>query len=173
MYTPREIIDAILRVWPHIELDPCTGPYSIVPARTTCFVSPKTVPAMKGGAQQVDTKGNPKFKIVYDADSNEIDGLLVPWCDYTFVNPPYARLEEWLAKAADEGRRGREVMVLCPLRPHRKWFRASTQGALVWDLNPVKFVGYKSAAPMAMCIVYWGENEMLFREAFVNLGGSR
>lgn len=163
IYTPPCVIEAVLKVWPYIQLDPCTGPGSIVPARHTCYVSPKAVVNEATG----------RVKVHYEADVSEIDGKLVPWPDYTYVNPPFALLQQWLRKAQNEGETS-EVMLLCPNRTSRKWFRAAAKSAsAVAELNPLKFLHYKQAFPAPLCVMYWGQNPNLFAHAFESLGEVR
>lgn len=162
IYTPQEIITAILKVWPCIALDPCTGPASLIPANNTCYVKPRYVSTASG-----------KVKTVFRADESEIDGLLVRWPDYTYVNPPFALLKDWLCKARHEGEDS-EVMMLAPARGNRRWFRDVTATcSKICDLDPIKFVGFTSAFPQALVMLYWGENTSVFEYAFERLGDCR
>jgi hypothetical protein len=157
IYTPLPIIIALLQVWPKIALDPCSGPDSLVPAETKWCVPPR-----KEGK-----------RTVFIAQDNEVDGLCEPWQDYTYVNPPYADLKVWLAKCKEQGQTY-EVATLVPTRGHRRWFRkAALSAALVVDLDPVKFVGYKSTFPAPLCLLYWGECANMMTVAFEALGDPR
>ena len=142
IYTPETVLKVVLEVWPEgIELDPCTGPNSIVPATT-------------------------KFT---EAD----DGLEQHWHRRTYCNPPYDALQMWLAKAmyTVAVEHVEEIIVLCPVRTNRDWFRCawkhcSSRAAL----NPVKFVGYKSGFPAPLCLLYWGSRVEEFDKAVLALG---
>lgn len=162
IYTPACVIEALLRVWPHIALDPCSGPRSIVGALDTFYVPGR-----------VDGNG----KLQFQAAGDEQDGLSEPWVDYTYVNPPYSILKVWMDKARFEGTRtGRnvEVAMLAPTRGHRTWFRdACASATSVIDLDPVKFVGFKSTFPAPLCMIYWGSTKSLFELAFEALGDAR
>ncbi len=158
IYTPPVLIEAILKVWPHIALDPCSGPESIVGAQRSFYTPPSVVLTPTG-----------KQKIVYiPVGGDSVDGLTTEWVDYTYANPPYKLLKDWLLKARVEGDiQEREVMMLVPARGHRTWFRDVLASASeVCDLNPVKFVGYKSAFPAPLLMVYWGAFREIFKNAF-------
>lgn len=80
------------------------------------------------------------------------DGLALEWLDGSYVNPPFVDLGAWLAKGA----RGRRVIVLCPFRPHRRWFFEACAGAQIVCLHyNVKFKGHKSAFPAPLCLISW------------------
>lgn len=163
IYTPPVILEAILKVWPKIALDPCTGPDSLVPAENTYYVSPSVVLTKSG-----------KPKTVFTVNPGEVDGKSQPWVDYTYVNPPFSQLKDWLLKARHEGQDDIELMFLSPARGQRKWYRDVLYTCTsVCDLDPVKFVGYKSAFPPALVMLYWGQNPNLFAHAFANLGDVR
>lgn len=158
IYTPQVLIDAILKVWPHVALDPCSGPGSIVGAIDSCYLPPSATLGKTG-----------KVKVEYlPVGGDSRDGLTTPWVDYTYVNPPYKLLKDWLMKGRVEGQdEGREVIMLVPARGHRTWFRDVVATCNeICDLNPVKFVGYKSTFPAPLLALYWGVNTSLFREAF-------
>lgn len=84
------------------------------------------------------------------------DGLVEPWVDRTYCNPPYKDLKFWLDKALKEAKQGKRIAVLCPVRPHRAWFRRAMRAAtsLVY-LNPLKFEGYKQAFPAPLCLLIY------------------
>jgi len=85
------------------------------------------------------------------------DGLLDPWPNGTFCNPPYKYLKKWLAKALMEASLYRSSIVLAPARSHRTWWRtardAAKQVGFVLELNPVTFVGYTQVFPVPMVLL--------------------
>lgn len=174
IYTPKVVVDAILKVWPHIALDPCTGPGSIIPSLDVCYVKPKFVAVLKKGEPVLDKNGQPKVKVLFRADAGERDGLMERWVDYTYCNPPFSVLKDWMLKARHEGDDGLEIMLLTPVRPHRRWWRdvedTSTETCF---LDPITFEGYKASFPQPMCMMYWGNLPSLFRLAFERLGDCR
>jgi hypothetical protein len=90
------------------------------------------------------------------------DGLKEPWQDATFCNPPFGKLKDWLAKAVDEAEalcqsvggpaERQRIVVLCPNRTNRPWFRKARDLAkrtgFVLELNPVTFVGCTGTFPV-------------------------
>lgn len=137
IYTPQSVLDVAKEVWPEgITLDPCHGPLSIVNAGKT-----------------------------YDGSPGQ-DGLALPWSERTFVNSPYKDLKVWLAKAQAEADLGCEVIVLCPVRTHRIWFRHAMQSCTAISyMDPLKFLGYAAAFPAPLCLMYWGERKEGFQKA--------
>lgn len=173
IYTPLAIVAAIKRMWPLIALDPCSGPRSVVGAERCYSVSPSIVPMLdaKGNAR-LDKEGNIKTKVVYVPLAGETDGKAARWEDYTYCNPPFKFLKDWMMKARHEGEDGLEVLLLAPSRAHRKWFRdVAATATSICDLDPVKFMGFKSAFPGPMQMLYWGQLKNLFKHEFHGILG--
>jgi hypothetical protein len=84
------------------------------------------------------------------------DGLKASWMDRTFCNPPYKDLKAWLDKAVNEATDDeyKSIIVLCPVRPHRSWFReAMRECSEIVYLNPIKFEGFDQAFPAPLCLM--------------------
>lgn len=162
IYTPECVRDALRQLWPEgIELDPCSGPESVLGARRTYYVPPTVLPPNKPGG---------KPKIIYRPEDGQ-DGLTLPWLPRSYANPPFNSLRVWLEAWA---RAPLEVCMLAPTRPHRKWFRkamkqAHAEGGIV-HLDPLRFRGHKFSFPAPLCILYRGERVDLLEEAFAALG---
>lgn len=92
------------------------------------------------------------------------DGLVLPWADRTFCNPPFANLADWLEKAIHEAQAGFQIAVLCPVRTKTAywWPYADTATAIAW-LKPVKFLGFDGTFPESCCLLYWGDRTPAFR----------
>ena len=58
------------------------------------------------------------------------NGLVVDWASSTFVNPPYSRCREFIAKAAEEAANGCTVVALVPSRTDTRWWHEH-----VWDAS--------------------------------------
>lgn len=82
---------------------------------------------------------------------DDLNGLVDPWVDRTYCNPPFAELKRWLhtiqhwAKAPDK-----RIAALAPARTHRKWYREAIGGITIVELNPLKFQGYDQAFPVPL-----------------------
>lgn len=103
-------------------------------------------------ASMLDPKGSWRF-----VSSPAPSGLGVEWPDRTFVNEPFADLEEWLAKFVREFDRdplARRVM-LVPWRSHRPWFVDAIERSNAWiAFEPlVRFAGYKAGFPMPIALI--------------------
>lgn len=142
IYTPQVVLDVVAEVWPGgIFLDPCSGAGSIVPALL-------------------------RFNIVPQADALLVDGISVPWLNFTYANPPFKYLGDWLKKAMLEASLGLEIIVLCPVRTHRVWFRrAMKHCTAITYLDPLCFRGFAQAFPAPLCLFYWGKRRELFLHA--------
>lgn len=99
-------------------------------------------------------------RVYYEGDN----GLIKPWADRTFCNPPYADLADWLEKASSEAPAGYQIAVLCPVRTKTLyWWRyADTADAIAW-LKPVKFLGFEGTFPESCCLLYWGRRKLQFQ----------
>jgi hypothetical protein len=99
-------------------------------------------------------RGEVRASVYY---SPPVDGLVEPWHHRTYCNPPYKHLKKWLAKACAEADRddAPAVIVLCPVRSHRSWWRQARNDAngFVLELNPVTFVGYDATFPVPMVLL--------------------
>jgi phage N-6-adenine-methyltransferase len=97
----------------------------------------------------------------------EVDGLI-------YSNCPYGRaLARWSKKFAEEGEKGRELIVLVPARPDTRWFQnnfATKATALLFWRGRFKFVGAPTSAPFPSLIAYWGKNVERFRQVFGQYG---
>ena len=57
------------------------------------------------------------------------DALVVPWLDNVcWMNPPYSKCRQFIAKAAKEARKGATVVALVPSRTDTRWWHE-----YVWD----------------------------------------
>ncbi|MCD8297011.1 MAG: hypothetical protein LUC88_05500, partial [Prevotella sp.] len=155
--TPPKYVNAIKKFWNGtISLDPCSNQYSIVKAET-------------------------EFKLP------EKDGLKQEWNYPTiYVNPPYGAdrnrgttIKNWLAKCSQSYEKYNiEIIALIPVAPNtlhwKKYiFGKASAICFLYDTR-LKFLvnGYDSGkgAPMACCLVYWGNQANNFLENFIQYG---
>ena len=99
--------------------------------------------------------GSPHGEDSLAQDWHKLDGLL--WC-----NPPFARIVNWVRKAAHEGDLGARVALLVPLSSGN-WADEFVHGvAEVWALNPrLTFVGHKSPYPKDMMLCLYGHDRKI------------
>ncbi len=157
--TPPKYIGAIKSFWNgEIELDPCSNEYLMVGANT-------------------------EFKLP------ETDGLMSEWNYRTiYVNPPYGSdrcrgttIKNWLAKcsfAHDEY--NSEVIALIPVATNTSHWKKYIFG----DADAICFLadtrlrfyvdGFENekGAPMACCLIYWGNDIKKFVEHFSQYGAA-
>lgn len=86
---------------------------------------------------------NKKCHRFYDEVS---DGLVSPWADITWCNPPYKKLGPWVTKALDEyEERGCASVLLLPARTGTAWFEEVVEGeyhnGIMWIRGRVPFLG--------------------------------
>lgn len=155
--TPPKYVDAVRKMFHGvIEFDPCSNPHSVVHAEKEIMLP-------------------------------EADGLKEKW-DYKtiYVNPPYgsdrengSAIRDWLRKCADAHTRYlAEVLALVPVATNTgHWksfvFGKATAICFLYDTR-LKFLINGSAdnkgAPMACCMVYWGQDAARFQEVFLEFG---
>lgn len=136
--TPQFLIDAILELWPEgIACDPCANETSKVPSRLPIY------PFMRP------------------------DGIGYDWPNFTYANPPYNKLKDWLTKPVP----GREHLMLAPCRPNRRWYceAIGTFPVTCW-LKPFPFDGHTQAYPTPLGLSYWGTRIKEFNRIFSRYG---
>ncbi|MDE6337590.1 MAG: phage N-6-adenine-methyltransferase [Muribaculaceae bacterium] len=157
--TPPKYIGAIKSFWDgEIELDPCSNEYSMVGANTE-FMLPET------------------------------DGLMTEWNYRTiYVNPPYGAdrsrgttIKNWLAKCAyTHERYNSEIIALIPVATntsHWKEYIFGVADALCFLADTrlrfyVDGIEHEKGAPMACCLVYWGNEINKFVKHFMKYGAA-
>lgn len=155
--TPPKYVNAIKNFWEgSIDLDPCSNEYSLVHAKT-------------------------EFRLP------AIDGLTQEW-DYQriYVNPPYGAdrdrgttIKDWLAKCAISHLKFKsQIIALIPVATnttHWKKFIFGQASAIcfLYDTRLHFWVnGFDSGkgAPMACCLIYWGNDIQKFHDHFIKHG---
>jgi len=155
--TPQKYVEAVKEMFNNnIELDPCSNAFSVVNANVE-YILP------------------------------ENDGLSETWNFRTiYVNPPYGAdrrkgttIKNWLKKCVEAHKRyGSEVLALIPVATntaHWKYyiFGEATSICFLYDTR-LKFIingnDDNKGAPMACCMVYWGDNISKFQSIFFKFG---
>jgi hypothetical protein len=155
--TPRKYVNAVKEMFDEaIELDPCSNKFSIVNAR-----------------------------IEYMLPEN--DGLSHEWNSETiYVNPPYGAdrirgttIKDWLRKCAESHKKyNSEILALIPVATNTAhWkhfiFGEATAICFLYDTRLKFIIGGdddNKGAPMACCMVYWGNDFERFQSIFLKFG---
>ncbi len=147
--TPPLVLDSIREVGPII-LDPCAARIGLVNAAVEWYGPP-----------------------------GSIDGLSRPWTGpdlkrgVVYMNPPYADVAAWVARASSEAWAGAEVVALIPARPDTKYWHNEIfkfANAICFWRGRITFVGAPHAAPFPSAVVYWGPNLRRFEAAMSSRG---
>ena len=91
------------------------------------------------------------------------DGLAWGWGNNVcYMNPPYSRgnINKWVAKAAQEARKGATVVGLVRADPTAQWWQDSVHGEAseIWyPKKRVRFVGADASYPFPISVVVWRE----------------
>lgn len=155
--TPPKYVNAIKKFYGgEIDLDPCSNEYSIVGAKTE-YRLPKT------------------------------DGLKKEW-NYKriYVNPPYGMdrergttIKDWLSKCVRTHLEyNNEIIALVPVATNTTHWKKCVFGwassiCFLYDTRLRFLVDGKDGgkgAPMACCLIYWGNNNQRFYDTFIEFG---
>lgn len=95
--------------------------------------------------------------------SKDDDGLSQNWAgEVVFMNPPYSAVDEWMEKAAFEGKNGATVVCLVPSRTDVGWFwEHARQGQIRFIRGRVHFIddlGNTGPAPFPSTVVVFGKD---------------
>ena len=155
--TPYKYVEAIKLFWNgKIDLDPCSNEYSVVKAEVEYSLPDK-------------------------------DGLKESWDFPTvYVNPPYGAdrqrgttIKNWLAKCAEaHNNYNSEVIALVPVATNTSHWKKCVFGeadaiCFLYDTR-LRFLenglDVGKGAPMACCLIYWGDNTERFTDIFIKYG---
>jgi len=102
------------------------------------------------------TEKNCKHPYYYSMES---DGLRQPWVTWTYCNPPYSRVQDFIEKAKREQTNGNYSVLLVPARTDTNWFWDAAEQATEIRLlkGRLKFKGAYSSAPFPSAIMIFGE----------------
>jgi len=130
-YTPKEIIDSVIKVLGEIDLDPCSNSktHPIIPAKKHF--------------------------------TKEDDGLTKPWRGTVYMNPPYGReIKDWISKLLTEWEEGKiEGIALVPARTDTDWFHQLDAHPWCAVRGRLKFSSNPNSAPFPSAVFYIGQDE--------------
>lgn len=144
-YTPRTVIERLLRMWPVIDLDPASNPG---PTRN--------VPA------------------THHHDITD-SGLRYRWSGRVFLNPPYGdALTDWAEKVVLEEHNVTEAVVLVPARTETRWWHVLPADVVCFFKGRLSFfngaTGQTGPAPFPSAALYIGDAPDGFAAAFGDAG---
>ena len=157
-YTPAHIIEKVVTLFGHIDLDPCSnahGEAANVPAR---------------------------FHYTRDDDGLAQSWRVAPWADAAgdvsnavrvYMNPPYGdEIGPWVRRLVDAHTTGEitEAVALLPARVDTAWFATLRAYPTCFVDGRLKFSGAASGAPFPSAIVYLGSDIDGFRDVFESIG---
>lgn len=95
-----------------------------------------------------------QLKAEFDFDFNpcpyprpdDFDGLLIPWGQSNYVNPPFAAgITAWARKAVEEHKKGKKIVFVYPIDKWIHWF--IEQGAEIRNLKDVRWLAIEDGKP--------------------------
>jgi phage N-6-adenine-methyltransferase len=105
------------------------------------------------------------------------DGLKQGWHGKVWLNPPFSRVADWVAKLLSEIKSGRVTVaiLLTNAFPDTAWFHdaASVCSAMCFTRGRIRFEreeGPASSPPSGQCFLYFGADVPAFRAAFEPIG---
>lgn len=144
-YTPGRIIDRVVDVFGHIDLDPCSNSNDPTQAN---------VPALNYWTQ---------------AD----DGLTQLWHGKVYMNPPYGdEIGAWVERMIKAYQTGEvyEAIALLPARTDTAWFQPLFDYTICFVRGRLKFSGSENSAPFPSAVVYLGADVESFTDWFSDTG---
>lgn len=122
------------------------------------------VRAVLGGAPDLDPFGSPRSVVgaerQYLLERGE-DGTSLPWWGSVYTNPPFESPTLGVAIERAAQHFG-EVVLLAPLRPHRRYWAPAWTAQAVCYLEPVMFLEHEHTFPLPCVLLYWGRNAAAF-----------
>jgi site-specific DNA-methyltransferase (adenine-specific) len=93
--------------------------------------------------------------------TEEDNALMLEWSGACYMNPPYAKMEQWVRKAHLEACRGAVVVCLLPVRTDTSWWHEWVTKAreVRFIRGRVRFEGTTSSAPFASAVVVFDRPE--------------
>lgn len=142
--TPKSIIDSVLNIWDHIDLDPCAeGLYS---GESDISDNNLHIPI------EWNVPAETHFTIVDD-------GLTKDWTHYQHIycNPPYGReIDKWVDKCIETVKKSMlsEIILLTAARTDTKWFHKLRDFDVCFIQGRLKFSDAKNSAPFPSAVFY-------------------
>jgi hypothetical protein len=157
-YTPTGVIDRVLAVLGHIDLDPCSNAHGDAANVSARFHYTKA-----------DDGLTSSWAMPHWVDDDGCESAAVK----VYMNPPYGtEIGPWIERLCNAYETGEitEAIALVPARVDTAWFQPLFAYALCFVRGRLKFVGAEDSAPFPSVVVYLGPDAWLFRDVFGSIG---
>jgi len=157
-YTPRHIVDRVIELFGHIDLDPCSnghGDAANVPARVHYTAADDGLAKSWRVEPWIDEYGDESLAV------------------RVYMNPPYGdEIMAWVERLvrAHESGEITEAVALLPARVDTGWWRKLRAYPVCFVAGRLKFSGAENSAPFPSAIVYLGSDLDGFADAFGDVG---
>lgn len=92
--------------------------------------------------------------------NSNFDGLKIDWKDKNFINPPYSNIKNWVNKAIEEHKKGKECIFLIPARTDTKYFRKLVDyGVDIFFITGRLHFNESNSAPFPSCFIKLNGNK--------------
>lgn len=127
-------------------------------------------------SKKSDNWATPKVMFDYYINNNYFDpcplysnfnGLEIEWKNKNFVNPPYSKIKDFVDKAIEEHKKGKEIVLLIPARTDTRYFRKLVDyGCNIEFITGRLHFNESNSAPFPSCLIniIGGENDLLLEK---------
>ena len=101
---------------------------------------------------------------------SNFDGLEIEWKEWNFVNPPYSQIIKWIDKSIKEHEKGKEIILLLPVRTDTKWFKKLVNyGCYIMFITGRLHFNNSNSAPFPSCYIRLTGEETIcvWRDRFI------
>ena len=86
--------------------------------------------------------------------NSAFDGLEIEWKEYNFVNPPYSKIKQFVDKAIEEHKKGKQILLLIPARTDTKYFKRLVEyGCDITFVTGRLHFNNSNSAPFPSCYI--------------------
>jgi hypothetical protein len=157
-YTPRHIIDRVIELFGHIDLDPCSNDYgdrANVPARHHYTEGDNGLARSWNICEWTDDYGE------------------LASCSNVYMNPPYGdTISQWIERLVSAYESGEitGAVALLPARVDTAWWHQLSRYTWCAVRGRLRFSRSENSAPFPSAVVYLGMDQDGFADVFGDLG---